>query len=471
MVVVAVFSIVVFLGCMSFDIAAAAHAPGSPKDEGPMRINRRQALQAAMAAAPLAVLPTWGDEPRRRPRVAVVYTQCYHRSHAHVLLENFLTPYLFNGRLTQPSVDVVSLFADQISASKTRPDLTEDIVRLFKLPRYRTIAGALTMGGKELAVDAVLAIGEHGDYPNSRFRVPEYPRKRFFDEIVAVMRRSNRFVPIFNDKHLSYRWDWAREMYDTCQKHRIPFMAGSSVPLAQRRPAFEMPANCVIEEAVSIHGGPFEIYDFHGLEVLQAFVESRKGGETGIRTIEFLPREPLFEAARKGRWSLELARAAMRVEFGDKVPDITRPIGGVEPWGILVTYRDGTKATVLKLGFSGTRWNFAAKLAGERQPRTTSHYVGPWRNRCLFMALSNAIQQFFNRREAPYPVERTLLTTGALEAAVRSRAMGDAVETPHLAIVYQPRDYRALREMGESWNIVTERTPETHGFDQRPLRR
>jgi hypothetical protein len=232
-----------------------------------------------------------------------------------------------------------------------------------------------------------------------------------------------------------------------------------------------MPANAAIEEAVSIHGGPFEIYDFHGLEVLQAFLESRKGGETGIREIEFLPRGPLFDAARKGRWSLDLARAAMRVEFGDKVPDITRPINGVEPWGILVTYRDGTKGVVLKVGVSGTRWNFACKLSGEREPRATSHYVGPWRNRCLFMALSNAIQQFFVRRESPYPVERTLLTTGALAAAVDARASGEPVETPHLNISYQPRDFRPLREMGESWKILTEDTGEPIGFAERPLQR
>jgi hypothetical protein len=301
--------------------------------------------------------------------------------------------------------------------------------------------------------------------------VREYPRKRFFDEIVAVMRRSNRFVPIFNDKHLSYNWDSAREMYDTCQRHRIPFMAGSSVPLSQRRPAFEMPANAVIEEAVSIHGGPFEIYDFHGIEVMQALIESRRGGETGVRQVEFLPREALFDAARRGRWSLDLARAAMRVEFGDDLPDITRPLNGVEPWGILVTYRDGTKGTILKIGFNGTRWNFACKLAGEQRPRATSHYVGPWRNRCLFMALSNAIQQFFVTRQAPYPIERTFLTTGILEAAVRARAMGDPLETPHLNIAYQPRDFRPFRELGESWNILRETTMETQGFSERPLRR
>lgn len=434
-----------------------------------MPLTRRRLLQSA-AALPFAALPALAGEPRR-PRVAVIYTSCYHRSHAHVILENFLTPYLFNGKLTQPTVEVVSLYADQRRGSGKLPDLTDDIVRQFKVPVHKTIADALTLGGKDLAVDGVVSIGEHGNYPTNKFGVREYPRKRFFDEIVAVMRRSNRFVPLFNDKHLSYRWDWSREMVDTCQKHRIPFMAGSSVPLSQRIPDMNLPANCVIEEAVSVHGGPFEIYDFHGLEVLQAFVESRKGGETGVTHIEFLPREELFRAEKAGRWSLDLARAAMRTEFGDKLPDITRPINGVEPWGILVTYRDGTKGTMLKLGYSGTRWNFACKLSGEKNVRATRHYVGPWNNRCLFMALSNAIQRFLVTRTSPYPVERTLLATGALEAAVRSRAEGRRLETPHLNIAYAAQDYRAVREMGESWKILTEDTKETIAFAERPLRR
>ncbi len=76
-----------------------------------------------------------------------------------------------------------------------------------------------------------------------------------------------------------FRWDWAREMYDTCRKHRI-LVHGRQLGAVgrSRTPAFEMPANRVVEEAVSIHGGPFEIYDFHALEVLQAFLEMRKRG-------------------------------------------------------------------------------------------------------------------------------------------------------------------------------------------------
>ena len=97
---------------------------------------------------------------------------------------------------------------------------------------------ALCLGGKSLAVDAVLLIGEHGDYPTNDLGQRMYPRKEFFDQIVAVDATArSRFVPIFNDKHLSYRWDWAKAMYDEARELGIPLMAGSSVPLAQRRPA------------------------------------------------------------------------------------------------------------------------------------------------------------------------------------------------------------------------------------------
>ena len=58
-------------------------------------------------------------------------------------------------------------------------------------------------------------------------------------------------------------------------------MAGSSVPLAQRIPNLELSPGCEIVEAISIHGGGVESYDFHGLEVLQSMIESRKGGGNG----------------------------------------------------------------------------------------------------------------------------------------------------------------------------------------------
>jgi hypothetical protein len=55
--------------------------------------------------------------------------------------------------------------------------------------------------------------------------------------------------------------------------------------------------------------------------------------------------------------------------------------------------------------------------------------------------------------------------TGALDALLESRVrQGMSVETPHLAIAYAPTDFNAMREMGASWRIITESTPEPMGI-------
>ena len=272
-------------------------------------LNRRNILKASVASPLLAALPLSGLEgvcnaakKGKRPKVAAIYTSFTYRSHAHVILENFLEPYLFNGVATDPGVDVVSIYRDQ----KPQGDMTDAVAAKYEIPVYDSIAEALCVGGDELAVDAVLSIGEHGSYPRNEFGQVMYPRKRFFDEIVAVMKKSNRFVPMFNDKHLSYRFDWAKEMYDTAKDLGIPYLAGSSVPLAQRRPAVEVKPGTRMAEAVAVHGGPVESYDFHGLELLQSMVEFRKGGESGIKRITFYEGEQVFESAKAGIWDIEL---------------------------------------------------------------------------------------------------------------------------------------------------------------------
>src|SRR5262249_25094772 len=159
-----------------------------------------------------------------RPKVAAIITSFQYREHAHVIMENFLQPYLFNGKRTEPGCDVVSFYVDQFPAK----DMAREVAKAYKIPIYPTIREALCAGGKDLAVDAVLSIGEHGQYPKSPKGQVEYPRKRFFDEIVAVFESSGQVEPVFNDKHLSYRWDWAKEMYDTSRRLKIQFMAVSS---------------------------------------------------------------------------------------------------------------------------------------------------------------------------------------------------------------------------------------------------
>ena len=438
---------------------------------------RRQLLHRAGFTAGVCLSGTgrlWGQAPRSKPKVAAIFTELRFRSHAYNILENFFEPYLFDGRLVDPGCEVVSFYSDQFPEN----DLAREVSKRFSIPLYKSIDEALCRGGQSLAVDAVLLIGEHGEYPYNKLGQHLYPRKEFFDQAVAVMRRSGKYVPLFNDKHLSYRWDWAREMYDTARQHKMPLMAGTSVTLAERRPSLELPSGAEFTSALVVHGGGMEVYGFHGLELLQSMVESRRGGETGIRRIELLSGEAFKKAADQQRWPRDLADAAMAAERQMAARRQVRPPllanqGGNnarlddpanQDHAMLVTYRDGLQATVLKIGNDSNRWNFACQLKGESQPRATAMFNGPWGNRCLFKALSHAIQHLFVEQQEPYPAERTLLTTGAIEAAMQSFNSGQPHETPHLSITYQAADWRRFRESGASWKQITVDTPQPVGF-------
>lgn len=462
------------------------------------KATRREFLQhSATASVPLLSLGSCFGQggtarvfaadapPAARPKVAAIFTVLRFRSHAYNILENFLGPYYFRGQLLDPGVDVVSFYADQFPAN----DMAREVARRFDIPLYDSIDAALCLGGDQLAVDAVLIIGEHGDYPFNSRGQQMYPRKEFFDQTLAVMQRSNRFVPVFNDKHLSYRWDWAKEMYDAARTKNFPLLAGSSVPLAQRIPMVDLPAGAEIEEAVSIHGGGLETYDFHALEVLQSFVESRAGGETGISRIELFTGSAFQAAHAENVWSHELVEEAMKAERSMRVRRQPRPpfdknntvsqpsapsVGGkpprpTGPHAIVVQYKDGLRATVLKVGSSADRWNFACRVKGQSKPLATALFNSPWGNRGLFKALSHSIQHLFKHRKEPYPAERTLLTTGAVEAVMQSYESGRAIQTPHLEIAYQTPDWNAMRETGASWKIITAGVPQPTDFSPRPF--
>jgi hypothetical protein len=141
-------------------------------------LHRTGTFGAALAVAPFP--GSHGDkafaaEPAVRPKVAAVVTEITFRSHAHVILENFVEPYLFNGRLETSPVELVSVYIDQPSDRDLAPQLTND----YGVPVFTSIDAALCRGGKELAVDGVISIGEHGRYPYNEFGQHEYPRKRF----------------------------------------------------------------------------------------------------------------------------------------------------------------------------------------------------------------------------------------------------------------------------------------------------
>jgi hypothetical protein len=440
------------------------------------RSSRRLFLQSSVAATAIATSPAWfapvrGADEKPRIKVAAVFTELRHRSHAYNFLMNMMGRCLFRGQYRDLGLDVVSFYADQFPAN----DMAREVSQRFRVPLYKTIDEALCVGGKELACDAVLLVGEHGDYPDNALGQRMYPRKAFFDQIVRTMRRSQRFVPVFNDKHLSYRWDWSKEMYDEARELKIPLMAGSSVPLGERRPPWELPQHAEVQSAVSIHGGGMEVYDFHCFEVMQSFLERRRGGEAGVKSVQLIAGDAFASFAKTSDWPSELVAAAMQAEQQGAMVRQTRPLQStgkphpeVGDHALLITYVDGLKSVVYKHGKSSDRWNFACSLKNEKSPHATAIINGPWGNFNLFNALSHAIANFFQTGKSPYPIERTLLASGLLEAAMRSHfGGGKVIETPELQFAYQSPDWSAFREDGSSWKVVTADTPQPTSFTPR----
>src|SRR5258708_9181901 len=155
---------------------------------------------------------------------------------------------------------------------------------------YPTIAETLTLGGSKLAVDGVVLVGEHGNYPRNEKGQTKYPRYEFLQQIVKVFASSGRAVPVFSDKHLSWNWDWAREMYDTARQMRVPFMAGSSLPATWRTPSVEMPLGRRISEALCVCYGGVDTYTFPALETPPSIPARRPAPDPAP------PRFPAFPA-------------------------------------------------------------------------------------------------------------------------------------------------------------------------------
>jgi hypothetical protein len=270
---------------------------------------------------------------------------------------------------------------------------------------------------------------------------------------VSVFRASGKSVPVFNDKHLSWNWEWARQMYDTSRELKFAFMAGSSLPVTWRTPSVEMPLGARIGEALCVCYGGVDSYDFHGLETIQCMVERRRGGETGVEWVQAYRGDKFWEALREGVWSRPLMDAALsrshtltpaRPGFNHIFPsdaDLRRLVPN--PVAYRYQHSDGLKCTMLLMSGLVKDFNFAAYVNGSRDPWSTQMYLPMPDGRTtlanFFSPLVNNFEQMFLTGKPAYPVERTLLTTGLTAAGVESLYLKQArFDTPHLAIRYQP---------------------------------
>ena len=390
-----------------------------------------------------------------RPKIAAISTIFHKYSHTQHIVDRFLEGYGWNGRHHRPAMDLVSLYVDQVDPDPEadRPDLSRDRQARFpQLTIYPTVADALTLGGSTLAVDGVLLIGEHGRYGHNEKGQHLYPRYELFKQIASVYRTTGKSAPVFNDKHLSWNWDWCQEMYDIAQELDFAFMAGSSLPVTWRTPSLDMPLGAEVEEAVCVCYGGVDSYDFHGLETVQCMVERRKGGETGVNRLRAFRDDLFWQAHAQGVWSPVLFAACLcrshtlapaRPGFNNPFPTIDELKHLVKsPVAYQYEHADGLRSTMILMNGLVEDFNFAARLNGRAEPLSTQMYLPmpPARTTLanFFSPLVNNIERMFLTGQASYPVERTLLTSGLVIAGVDSLHQGQAaVETPHLNIAYQ----------------------------------
>ena len=105
----------------------------------------------------------------------------------------------------------------------------------------------------------------------------------------------------------------------------------------------------------------------------------------------------------------------------------------------MVEYRDGTRGTVLLLNGHIQDFCFAAKLRGENKPVSCMFYLPPPPGAKYFDCLVANVERLLETGKAPYPVERTLLTSGILETAMDSHyRRGVRIETPDYALILFP---------------------------------
>lgn len=392
----------------------------------------RRNFFAAAGLAPLA-RAAWAQDAR--PKVAAIITEFRHRSHADVICTRILDGYYPNGVRQDPRTKIVSMWTDQVNPD----DMSRGLAYRKRFACHGSIEQALTLGGNDLAVDAVLLIGEHGDYPDNARGQKMYPRHRLMKGIVDVFRKTGKVVPLFSDKHLSYSWDLAKEMYDWSRELEIPFMAGSSIPVTVRTPDLEIPYGAKIAHAVQTGYGPLDAYGFHTLESMQCMVERRAGGETGVASVELVQGDAVWRwRDGEGKWSQPLLQKALAQN-----PHL--PKGRMEehvkdPALFLIKYRDGLETCAYMLNSYVFRWDFAAEVNGEM---VSTHFgqVPERRDLPHFDGLTWCIEELFVTGKPVFPVERTLLTTGMLALAFESREKKRRIETPQLGIRYQaPRD-------------------------------
>jgi hypothetical protein len=375
---------------------------------------------------------------QKRPRIACLVSYwAAPRSHADWIVTKLLDGYWWQGAHTPSRVDVVSVYIHQFDTS----GLGQKICKAKNIPIFKTVGEAVTLGGKDLAVDGVVIVAEHGDYPTNLKGQWMLPRWWIYQQVMRIFEKSKRSVPVFNDKHLSYSWDEAKWMFDKSRELNFPLTGGSSIPVYFRKPEIELDNDTPIKASVVLGGAADEGALFHCVDVLQAFVERRKGGETGVRSVQCIRGPETWKWTERNPWAGNLLEA-VRKNFSLKQGHF-QEIG--QPNVCIVEYNDETKAAVFSAEDVG--WTYAGEIEGRKDPTIISMlgWPGPFSQYHASNAQPHWITEMMVTKKEPFNAERLLLSTGIVSYNMESNwenghytDIGRRMETPFLNMSYRP---------------------------------
>lgn len=455
-------------------------------------ITRRRFVSSSvlsLACPPLlrsALGQTPSGDSQQPIRLAILGSVYRRGSNLQTIADRFLVGFPYNGDWHMPKVKVVSMYVDerarramaaptefQIFESGTarrrggggdgrekveefEGDLSSKRAEKFGFRMSRNIPDALRCGGDRLAVDAVLAIAEQGSlfpYATNDRGQTLLPRYDFFEQCAQVFESEKRTVPYFNHKQLSHSFSQAETMVKTADRLKFAIMSGSSMPVTWRLPDTDIPFDASVQEVVMVGVGGFDGTDFDALDAMQSMLERRKGGETGVKAVQLLEGDDVWNAGNAGRWSKDLLTSALSrsdTPMGltvldgrtqDLVSSGVLPQLVEAPAAYCIEYLDGTRATLLILNGAIGDFNIAAKVQGG-EIVSTQFFMPPAPNETYSACLAAKIEQMYQTRNSSCPIQRTLLTTGILEACLKSRhQFNQRLETPHLKV-----SYRALQD-------------------------
>lgn len=377
--------------------------------------------------------------------MALIATEVRKHSHAQHFIDRFLEGYGWGGAWHHSPVELAALYVDQYPDG----DLARDRAQRFNVPIYPTVEQALARGGSQLAVDGVVVIGEHGKYPRNHRNQTLYPRYKWFKQIVRVFEASGRAVPVFNDKHLSTDWAECAEMVADARRLGFPLLAGSSLPVTERIPAIDLPLNTPLRESVSVCYGGVDSYDFHGLETAQCMSERRRGGEAGVRSVQALRGEKAWDRLSAHPDTVRLYLAALARSHTVRAPEgytvlphsLDRARKACpDATGYFIEHNDGFRTTMMLCNGLVQDFTYAGLQENGKIISTQMHLPMPGQistTADFFNPLVHHIEQMVLTGRAPYPIERTLLTSGMTLSAVESLYREQTVvQTPEMNIRY-----------------------------------